>query len=76
MQKVDSPNGKIEFKFCIEVDENHNRTSKSVYKNDKDEYYLVETEGEHAFSFDKEIVFNLMTDYPEKLTPEQKEIFD
>ena len=155
MEKVDSPNGKIEFKFCVEVNENHNRTTKSVYMNDEGEYYLVEseeyhigsaydhvntyyvlekseveffermaidrkrreeaeslardkiaredqermltsgddkrfykkrksdtiwwlkeTEGEHAFSFDKEKIFNLMTDYPEKLTPEQKEIFD
>ena len=32
--------------------------------------------GELKFSFDRETVFNLMTDYPEKLTPEQKEIFD
>ena len=29
-----------------------------------------------TFSFDKETVFNLMTDYPDKLTPEQKTIFD
>ena len=27
-------------------------------------------------SVDRKTVFNLMTDYPEKLTPEQKEIFD
>ena len=35
-----------------------------------------EKEGEHSFSFDKETVFDLMKDYPDKLTPEQKEIFD
>lgn len=27
------------------------------------------------FSFDKKKVFNLYTDYPEKLTPEQRKIF-
>ncbi len=32
--------------------------------------------GEHVFSFDKKIRFNLFKDYPYKLTPEQKEIFD
>lgn len=32
--------------------------------------------GEHLFSFDKKVVFNLFADYPYKLTPEQKEIFD
>ncbi|MCR5339214.1 MAG: hypothetical protein K6E75_11730 [Lachnospiraceae bacterium] len=30
----------------------------------------------HKFSFDKEKVFDLMKDYPDQLTPEQKEIFD
>lgn len=32
--------------------------------------------GEHVFSFDKKTKFNLFKDYPYKLTPEQKEIFD
>lgn len=32
--------------------------------------------GEYLFSFDKEDVFNLFADYPSKLTPEQKAIFD
>ena len=35
-----------------------------------------ETKGEFLFSFDKKTVFNLFADYPEKLTKEQKEIFD
>jgi hypothetical protein len=35
-----------------------------------------ETKGEFIFSFDKETSFNLFADYPYKLTPEQKEIFD
>ena len=153
MKKVDSANGKVEFQFCIEVDE-QNRITRSVYKNARDEYYLIESEeyhigsaydyvntyysidkrevdfyektaldrerrlkeerlerertehenrtclqtagsdrwfykkkksdtvwwlksnNEHKFSFDKEEVFDLMKDYPDKLTAEQKEIFD
>ncbi len=39
-------------------------------------WWLKESGGDHKFSFDKETVFDLMKDYPEKLTPEQKEIFD
>lgn len=32
--------------------------------------------GELLFSFDKKTIFNLYRDYPYKLTPEQKKIFD
>ena len=32
--------------------------------------------GEHLFTFDGEIVFNLFADYPWRLSEEQKEIFD
>ena len=32
--------------------------------------------GEHLFSFDKNKVFNLFSDYPYKLTKEEKELFD
>lgn len=32
--------------------------------------------GEWIFSFDKKEAFNMFTDYPAKLTPEQKKIFD
>jgi hypothetical protein len=32
--------------------------------------------GVWEFSFDRETVFNMFQDYPWKLTPEQKEIFD
>ena len=32
--------------------------------------------GEWIFSFDKKTCFNMFADYPYKLTPEQKEIFD
>ena len=36
----------------------------------------IEKDGEFLFSFDKQTVFNLFADYPWKLTPEQKRIFD
>ena len=154
MEKVDSTNGKVEFQFCIEVDDSK-RITRSVYKNALDEYYLIESEEYHIgsaydyvdtyysldksevdffekiamdrerrlqeerqererierenrtglrtvgsdryffkkkksdsvwwlketsggqkISFDKEVVFDLMRDYPHKLTAEQKEIFD
>lgn len=32
--------------------------------------------GEHLFTFDKVKIFNIFTDYPWNLTPEQKKIFD
>ena len=32
--------------------------------------------GVWEFSFDRQTVFNLFADYPDKLTPKQKEIFD
>ena len=35
-----------------------------------------ETKGEWLFSFDKIEVFNMFSDYPHKLTAEQKKIFD
>ena len=35
-----------------------------------------EVEGEFIFSFDKKTTFNMFADYPFKLTPEQKAIFD
>lgn len=46
---------------------------------DKDVIYWVDNVGvlgEHLFSFDKKTIFNLFADYPHKLTPEQKRIFD
>lgn len=36
----------------------------------------TETTGEWLFSFDQKKVFNMFRDYPQKLTPEQKAIFD
>lgn len=35
-----------------------------------------ESTGIWLFSFDRRKVFNMFADYPEKLTPEQKKIFD
>lgn len=32
--------------------------------------------GEFLFSFDKKKIYNLFRDYPEKLTPKEKAIFD
>ena len=49
------------------------------YKENKgDLIYWVSNSniGEHLFSFDKKTIFNLFTDYPHKLTKEQKKIFD
>lgn len=34
-----------------------------------------DVEGEFLFSFDKENIFNFFSDYPQKLTKEQIEIF-
>ena len=52
----------------------------SFYKNRKtDIIYWVDnkdTVGEHLFTFDKEKIYNLFADYPNNLTPEEKEIFD
>ena len=36
----------------------------------------TELTGVWLFSFDKEKVFNMFEDYPHKLTPEQKKVFD
>ena len=51
------------------------------YKNDpKDEIWWLDNADEKIgvwiFSFDKKTTFNMFADYPHKLTPEQKEIFD
>lgn len=50
------------------------------YKNEKsDKVWWLDTPdrvGEWIFSFDKEKQYNLFSDYPKKLTPEEKAIFD
>ncbi|MDP0404804.1 hypothetical protein Q7Y91_11110 [Glaesserella parasuis] len=48
-----------------------NHKKDKVWRKDNDEKI-----GELVFSFDKVIEFNFWQDYPHKLTPEQKAIFD
>ena len=54
--------------------------SNSFYKNNSDDVIwwvdAPDTIGEWLFSFDKKKIFNLFADYPDKLSPEQKSIFD
>lgn len=53
--------------------------SNKFYKNYEDDViWWVESEykGEWLFTFDKKKIFNMFADYPYKLTPEQKRIFD
>ena len=51
----------------------------NFYKDDgKDQIWRVDTLGskrEFLFSFDKKSIFNFFTDYPDKLSDEQIEIF-
>ncbi len=54
---------------------------KHWYKNEEQDliWWLDngdETTGEWVFSFDKKTAFNMFADYPQKLTPEEKVIFD
>lgn len=55
-------------------------THLEFYKeNPSDTIYWVDntdTVGEYLFSFDKKEIFNLFSDYPHKLTKEEKSIFD
>lgn len=50
------------------------------YKNEPDGkiWWIEDTDriGEFMFSFDKKKIFYLFRDYPQALTPEQKELFD
>lgn len=53
--------------------------NKFYKENPSDLVWLVDTsdqDGLFLFSFDKEKVFNLFTDYPYKLTEQEKQIFD
>ena len=54
-------------------------TSNKWYKNNaSDRIWWKNTDsvGEWIFSFDKKTEFNMFRDYPDKLSPEQKKIFD
>lgn len=50
------------------------------YKTDENNkiWDVIDTErrGPLLFSFDKKKIYNMWADYPDKLTPEQKELFD
>ena len=50
------------------------------YKNNRgDKIWWIDkrdTVGEWLFTFDKKMIFNMFSDYPYKLTPEQKVVFD
>lgn len=55
------------------------QSSKFVKNKSTDKIWWVnnpESKGEWLFSFDKRTVFNMFSDYPHKLTPEQVKIFD
>jgi hypothetical protein len=55
------------------------RSNKFYKNNPTDVIWWVDTsdkDGVWEFSFDKKEVFNMFADYPHKLTPEQKKIFD
>jgi len=56
------------------------QSNKFIKNNQTDEIWWLdnenETKGEWVFTFDQKKLFNLFADYPDALTPEQKEIFD
>lgn len=55
------------------------QSNKFYKKNYGDRIWWMDTfdrVGEWLFSFDREKVFNMFSDYPHKLTLEQKKIFD
>ena len=48
-------------------------------ENDTDRIWWVDTVdhiGLYLFSFDRKKIYNLFSDYPHKLSPEEKRIFD
>ena len=50
------------------------------HQNDGDSVWWAESpdmnDGEFLFSFDRKRIFNFFSDYPQALTPSEKEIFD
>ena len=55
--------------------------SNKYFKNSPDDVIWwvdnsEEFKGEWVFTFDKKVFFNMFEDYPQKLTAEQKRIFD
>lgn len=50
-----------------------------IKNNPTDEIFWVDNPdgiGEWLFTFDKETIYNMFADYPDKLTKKQKAIFD
>lgn len=48
------------------------------YKDDESQIYIIETPdeiGAFLFSFDKKKIYDFYKDFPQKLTPEEIEIF-
>lgn len=52
------------------MSDNHDETTSFAWVENPDKI------GEMLFTFDGQTIFNLFQDYPYKLTPEQKQIFD
>ena len=56
------------------------QSNKWVKNNPTDNIWWLdnaeETKGEWLFSFDRKTIYNMFSDYPHKLTPKQKELFD
>ena len=55
------------------------QNKKFIKENPSDLIWWVDNPGDEGaweFSFDKKKVYNMYRDYPEKLTPEEKKIFD
>lgn len=56
------------------------QSNKWVKNNPTDKVWWLdnaeETKGEWLFSFDRKTIYNMFSDYPSKLTAEQKELFD
>ena len=63
------------------MEQSNKKWSMKLFKNEpSDKIWWVdngeESKGEFVFTFDKIKYFNMFADYPHKLTPEQKKIFD
>ena len=62
-----------------EYDKQGLRLSDFYKEERKDKVWWISSIDEHGplyFSFDKKTIYNYWEDYPQNLTPEQKEIFD
>ena len=61
------------------TEENKDRFEDFYRHEDTDKVWFlqeIDTCGPIYFSFDKRTVYNLFEDYPDKLTPKEKAIFD